>query len=510
MTAVVAVPRSQDGPDGAGYTPVPLRRGIAPPEFGGKPWWRPDAVAVLSLWAALLMLVPSRLVFGPAGAVGHPSTLLGLGLVAWWAISHVIPYQVRRGFNPMTVAILLFGVVLTLIYALGYGRGLPPVEASAADRKMLMFASVMGVALFAIDAVPDRRRFDRLLRRLTLFASINALVAVIQFTTKFDLAARVVIPGLRPNSQFTEFKERGAGSFTRVTGTSTHPIEFGVMMALVLPLAIHFALHAKPGSRFRRWLIVGLIACSIPMSVSRSGTLALLVVALVIGNAWAPRIKLQALAVAAAGIVAFSGVVPGLIGTIRSSFTNLSSDPSVEGRTEDYNIIFTYIGNRPWFGRGPGTFLPTRYIVLDNEALYTLATMGYVGLVAVLALVVSAVLVARNISRNAGDDASRHLAIALMAPVLAALLVSLTFDSLSFPIFTGLVFFIFGAIGALWRLDREGDRSGRIRRPTPLLKSWRSIEHYEPHGLWDAIGISEKRGRTRREPRPRRPRGEAT
>ena len=201
-----------------------------------------------------------------------------------------------------------------------------------------------------------------------------------------------------------------------------------------------------------------------------------------------------------AGIVAFSGVVPGLIGTIRSSFTNLSNDPSVEGRTEDYNIIFTYIGDRPWFGRGPGTFLPARYIVLDNEALYTLATMGYVGLVAVLALVICAMLVARNISRNAGDDASRHLAIALMAPVLAALLVSLTFDSLSFPIFSGLLFFIFGAIGALWRLDREGDRSGRIRRRTPLLKSWRSIEHYEPHGLWDSIGISEKPGRSRRKP----------
>jgi O-antigen ligase len=488
MTAVLQNRR----PDaGSGYTPVPLRRGVAPPELGGKPWWRPDAVAFLSFWAFLLMLIPSRLVFGPAGAVGHPSTLFGLGLAAWWAVSHVIPHQVRRGFNPMKVGLEAFAVLLVITYALGYGRGLPPVEASAADRKLLMFASVMGVAVFAIDAVPNRRRLDKLLRRLTIFAAANAVVAIIQFTTKYDLAARVVIPGLHPNSQFTDFKSRGAGDFARVTGTSTHPIEFGVMMALVLPIAIHYALHAAPANRFRRWVIVAVIAGSIPMSVSRSGTLALFVVALVLANAWAPRIKLQAAGVAMAGVVAFSGVVPGLLGTIRSSFTNLSSDPSIEGRTSDYNIVFTYIGNRPWFGRGPGTFLPSRYIVLDNEALYTLTTMGYVGLVAVVALVVGAALVARNVSRNAGDDASRHLAIALMAPVIAALVVSLTFDSLSFPIFTGLVFFIFGAIGALWRLDRAGDRSGQVRRRTSLLKGWRSIEHHEPHGLWAPIGIAE-------------------
>ncbi len=499
MSEVVTRPLAQKGPDGTGRARRPARRGRTTSK-PGELTWRPDAVAFLSFWVALLMLVPSRLVFGPAGAVGHPSTLFGLGLAAWWALSHVVPSQVRRGFNPMTVAILLFGVALTVIYAMGYGRGLPPVEAMAADRKMLMFGSVMGVALFTIDGVANRRRLDTLLRRLTFFASINATIAIIQFTTRFDLAARIVIPGLRPNTSFTDFKERGAGSFARVFGTSTHPIEFGVMMALALPIAIHFALHAKPDNRFRRWLIVTLLACSIPMSVSRSGTLALAVVVVVLGNAWAPRVKLRALAVAMAGTVAFSGVVPGLLGTIRSSFTNFDSDPSVEGRTNDYAVVFTYIRQRPWFGRGPGTFLPDRYIILDNEALATLVTMGYVGLVATLGLWVTTILVARNIGRNAGDDASRHLAVALMASALAALIVSVTFDSLSFQIFTGLVFFCFGAVGALWRLDREGDRSSRFRRPTPLLNGWRSIEHYRPHALWTRLGASERPTRTTRRP----------
>ena len=349
-----------------------------------------------------------------------------------------------------------------------------------------MLASVMGVALVAADGVRNRRRLDRLLKRnLMIFGAINAAIGIIQFATGFDLAARIVIPGLHPNSDFTAFKvARGAGAFIRVTGTSTHPIEFGVMLAILLPLALHYAMHAQEGYRFRRWLVVGLLACSVPLSVSRLGTLALFVVVIVVFNAWAPRIKLQGLIVAMAGLVAFSGVVPGLLGTIKSSFTNLSSDPSVEGRTDDYNIVFTYIGNRPWFGRGPGTFLPSRYIVLDNEALYTLVTTGYVGLVAVIALFVTMALIARKVSRTGKDDATRHLAICLMAGVMAFFFVSFTFDSLSFPICTGLVFFLFGAIGALWRLDRAGDISGRVRRSTSVLKGWRSVEKPEPHGLW--------------------------
>ncbi len=157
-----------------------------------------------------------------------------------------MPTLVRRGFNPVRIALLLFGLVMVIIYAFGYNRGLPPVEATAADRKMLMLASVMGVALFAVDGVRNRRRLDRLLKRLTIFGAINAAIGVIQFATGFDIAARIVIPGLHPNSDFTAFKERGAGAFIRVTGTSTHPIEFGVMMAILLPLALHYR-DARPG-----------------------------------------------------------------------------------------------------------------------------------------------------------------------------------------------------------------------------------------------------------------------
>ncbi len=188
---------------------------------------------------------------------------------------------------------------------------------------------------------------------------------------------------------------------------------------------------------------------------------------------------------ALAGLVAFSGVVPGLLGTIKSSFTNLGNDPSVEGRTDDYDIVFTYIGNRPWFGRGPGTFLPSRYIVLDNEALYTLVTIGYVGLVAVIALFVAMALIARKVSRN--GEGRRHASPRDLPDGRASWRPSSCRSpstACRSPSAPGWCSSCSGSIGALWRLDRAGDISGRVRRSTSVLKGWRSVEKPEPHGLW--------------------------
>jgi hypothetical protein len=87
------------------------------------------------------------------------------------------------------------------------------------------------------------------------------------------------------------------------------------------------------------------------------------------------------------------------------------------------------------------------------------------------------------VARSGGDDTTRHLAQALLASILAAVVVSLTFDSLSFSMFSGTLFFLFGLVGALWRLDRSGDLGGNPRRTKQLLKGWRSREFPEPHPI---------------------------
>ena len=154
-------------------------------------------------------------------------------------------------------------------------------------------------------------------------------------------------------------------------------------------------------------------------------------------------------------LAAFHTVVPGLLGTLRSLFANYKNDPSVQGRTSDYTVVFHYLGQRPWFGRGPGTFIPSRYIVLDNQILGQLVSLGVIGLAALILLFVTALAAARWMAKSPKlPEEDRHLAAALAATVAAGFVTSFTFDSLAFPIFAGTLFLAFGAIGALWRLKR--------------------------------------------------------
>jgi O-antigen ligase len=262
---------------------------------------------------------------------------------------------------------------------------------------------------------------------------------------------------------------------SRVAGLSTHYIEYGVVLGMLAPIAVHLALFASTsGQRLVRWGAVVLIVAAVPMSVSRSGILALAVGMSVLAAVWSWRLRYNALIIAMVGVVMFRAVAPGVLGTLRALFTNLENDPSVEGRTKDYAIVVPMIYDRPLWGRGVGTFLPERYIVLDNQVLYTLVSSGVVGLIAFFGLFVSGMMVARSIRRRASTTQDRHLAQALCASIAAGLLASFTFDALGFVQFRSVLCVMLGLVGALWRLSgtrpshpvvTQPDTRGRITRP---------------------------------------------
>jgi O-antigen ligase len=155
-------------------------------------------------------------------------------------------------------------------------------------------------------------------------------------------------------------------------------------------------------------------------------------------------------------------VVPGLFGTLRSLFQNLGTDPSVSGRTSDYALVGDLVAHNPVLGRGFRTFIPEQFIlhtgegggtlILDNQYLGTLIEMGVVGLACLVSLFVVVVLCTRNVRRRSSDPATRDLAQSIAAAVMVAMLSFSTFDGLSFPMATSLLFLIVGCAGALRRL----------------------------------------------------------
>ena len=270
-----------------------------------------------------------------------------------------------------------------------------------------------------------------------------------------DIVPMLQIPPLDFNTDLIGARVRGAG--VRVTSTAAHSIELGVVAAMILPIAGHYAMRATTNNqRIFRWASTILLAASIPFSGSRAGYVGAAIVFITMMWAWNTRTRVNVGLLLLGGIAALQALTPGLLSTIKWLFLNLGVDDSATARTSDYEIVFDYIRSRPILGRGPGTWLPEEYIVLDNEWLYTAVTTGIVGVLAIVAVMLVALMQSGWVAHHGRTNETRHLAQALKAAILVGAITSATFDALSFAMFAGVWFIMFGMAAALWRIERDG------------------------------------------------------
>ena len=429
----------------------------------------PDVTTLLTLFLALQFLIPARLVVSGLGGAGRPSNLIGLGLlllVAGAALQSS-PGARKRLRQPVRWFVGSYAVVQLITYAAGVDRGLPGIESRSADRWVLLVLGLVGVALAVSDGVP-RGRLDVLLRRLTYFSGASGAVGLVQGITGFNPVTYVSLPGLELNANIIGIGSRGG--LPRVAGTAAHFIELGVVSAMVLPVALHFLFQARTGrQRLVAGLVVGLHLGGIAFSLSRSAVLALAVGLLVLLLGWSWRRRIH-VALVAALVFSAAVVLSGRwLETMLELFTGAGEDPSIQSRLEDYPVTLAYVAERPWLGRGAGTFLPDEYVLLDNQYLGLLASSGIVGMLSFLLLLLGPIWVCLRIRRLSADEADRHLALALAATLTVALVTSATFDSLSFTTFAGVLFMLIGSVGALQRAtvaDGQDDRDQRAASTT--------------------------------------------
>lgn len=412
-----------------------------------------DAVGLLTFWLAVVFIIPMRWVFPVIGAAGRPGIVVGYACLGWWLVSRLVPRMVVRGAQPIRWAFALFLTVVFIAYGLALVRGMTADESSGAQRTLIVMMSLLGCGLLVADGVPSRQRLDTLLLRLIYLASFSAFIGALQFFLTKDYQTLVRFPGLVVSGTEPLSGIDVRGGFNRVSGTGGHPIEFGSVMAMMLPIALHYVVHSPPD--WRRWARMGalaMIAVGIPASLSRSAILALTAVFLGMFVIWSRHFALRVFVGVVGAIIALQLLRPNLINTFIDLFTKPDEDGSLSARTDDYDIVFTEIAHRPWFGRGPGTFGPPEFILLDNEVLGTLASTGYVGLVALLSMYVVAMALGRRVVFSAVDDEARHLAQALVASVFAGMIILYFVDAFFYAIYTSTLFLLFGALGALYRM----------------------------------------------------------
>jgi O-antigen ligase len=436
--------------------------------------------SVLMAFLALQFLIPARLVIGGLGAVGRPSVAVGILLAFLWLVSFIRSRELPQGRQPIRWVVGGFVLLQLFGYIIGFERGLSAIEASSADRWVIFVIAMAGVALATADGIASRVELDRLLLMLVGLAAVMSIIGALQFLGIVDVTQYIRIPGLRLNSELIGIGERGGPGFARVASTANHYIEFGVVLSLVLPVAIHYALFSPPGGRrWLRWSAVGLIAAGIPFSISRSAVLAIALAMALMAVIWPWRQRYNALVITIGATAAFHVLQPGVLGTIKALFTNADNDPSVQARIERTAYVMDLWSLRPWFGRGAGTVVPEQYILLDNQLYGTLLAGGVVGFVGLVAFFLAPYFIARSIRLRGSNQETRHLAQSLAVILPVGVLASGTFDSLSFATFVGVIFIVVGAIGAQWRLERisphrplAGSASGDKFVATPLMAGW--------------------------------------
>lgn len=411
-----------------------------------------DATSVLTVHLVLLVGVPSVLVFAPLGGAGSPAQIIGLLMLGIWGYLQVQnPVSAPHPAQPVRAVFVAFVLCVAASFVLLTAR---PVTSEESSLAMLGFVGVLGwagVLLMAHDGIGSLDRLEVYLRRLAAAGGLLALLGIAQFITGRVFVDPDWFPGLSLNAQQTLGNLNQRSGFNRAAGTAVHPIEFGAVLAMTLPIALTFGLFDRSRGVLARWWPVAALSLAVVTAVSRSGYVAVVVSLLVLAPSWTPAIRRWGLVVGAGFLGLVAVAIPGMLGTMVGLFTAIGSDSSANSRVDSYPIALEFIGRAPVLGRGFGTF-STSYRILDNAYLGLAIELGLVGLATFVVLVVVGFVTALSARRHLEDPLQRALAQALAASLSAGAVGLLFYDGLGFPMAAVLLFCILGLCGAIRRL----------------------------------------------------------
>ncbi|MGA4995165.1 O-antigen ligase family protein [Nonomuraea bangladeshensis] len=423
-----------------------------------------DGATLGVVFVVILMIVPARLVFRGLSFAITPAEAVGLFALVWWFCAQLTTtLGAAKGRTLVRSAVFVYASSLIATYAYAAAGNLPRDELDLADHMLVSAFAMIGIVLLVVDGVRGRARLDLVLKTVAAMGAVLGVIGAAQFLLRFDPTPYMVLPGLRFTQEELFVVERNG--LSRVAATTGHPIEFAVVCAMILPIALHFAFQAleRRQPHLRWWLCAGLIAAGMVFSVSRSAFVGVAGAAAVLLAGWPRRRRLLALGAMVVFLGAVKVVVPGVLGAILDLFTGLSTDSSLRWRTMDYAAAATEISRHPWLGRGLGTWYAPKYLVFDNQYILTTVETGIIGVLAFAGLFLAGIWSALRARRLLTDPADRDLGLTLAACLVVPLIGAATFDLRSYAVITGLSFLLVGSAGAL---AREA-RLSRAAAPAP-------------------------------------------
>lgn len=416
---------------------------------------KPQLSYLLKFTAFSIFFFPSSMVLKPMGAAGTVPLLLAMLVFAFWLGSVLFGLEDPScRSNPGRLALAALWLSTTASYVAlnaGLTGGSSVPARAAADRVLILLLASAGLILVISQVVRSAEDALVLVRWLLAGAFFCCLVAFVQFVFHTNPMEwiRALLPGFTYNGGDTPFQSRAA--LVRVAGSTFHSIELAVVASMLLPLSIWRAIYDPLGKKWFHWMQFSLLVFAIASTVSRSGVIGLVVGILTFLPFLPKGIGKWTAIIAPIAMAVLFLTIPGLMSTLASSLTIGNADPSISTRTNNYPRVEAMFIEHPVLGLGPGNYVfETALQILDNQYLTSLVTLGGVGLVGTVAYFVLPALAALMAATALREQRIRALAGAIAGGGLVAAVCSLTFDSLSFPVFALSYPILVGLSGTVW------------------------------------------------------------
>ena len=401
------------------------------------------------------------------GGTGIVDSLAFAALVAFCALTYVVPAEWLTELAPLRLALATSAAALMLLLVARVGRGqglsldgwrggaliaftvLTLVSslwslAPEASRSLgLECVKYVGIYLTIVNLARTRRRLAILCGVLVLASVVTSVGAL-----RWYLSGQDLVEGYR----------------ARWVGLYADPNRMAMTLGLVVPLGLAFLARKTQGWTMRALCgaAVAVAVAAIVLSYSRGGFAGLAVATAV----WAMREKRldRALVVALAGVALFA-LAPSSFWSRTQTVSSFRDDASAMGRVHAWTVASRINADRPLLGRGAGTFRAAwplyappdarRAYEAHNVFLQVLAELGWIGLFLFLGFVGSGL--------EGALKASRDAEVGWLACALAAAAAGYLVCSVSAGFLGGSAHFyvLFGLAAAAHRLSQRAPAAAR-------------------------------------------------
>lgn len=337
------------------------------------------------------------------------------------------PYRPRfPALGSIGYAVWAWVAIIAISVALNAPNIVAESQGAAVLKRVLLIAGYLSFFVMVVSVV--RRQEVRPLITLWIgAATVLALDALIAYKTQQNLLLNATAAVLPPPFVVLQPDASSATGAT-LPGFAGSGLALTTMLTLAFAFALNRAL-AIPWSWRRAGLVVVLLVIATGAVVTARKSALVMPAIVVVGMlVYRPRATLRFWPVALAFVVFAQIAAPAALTTIVARSGDQTAQNSNRDRASDYPATLPDILARPVFGDGFGTYDPLRYRFLDNQLLATTIETGFAGLIALLAIVGTAVWTAHRIRRRPAASDAIGGAIGLLAFAAALVL----FDALGF------------------------------------------------------------------------------